>query len=192
MKKSRLLGGICCLASLLVLQPSANATLIGDVVTAQHYFTPSQTPSSGLYSTTVQTGSTDIPCPHIDCSYYSIDVEADSIHITHLVDGYWETRANFNGVIIDSLNDSSGNPLVGVTTSTDISNWNSSMLSFDDDTIWINFINPYATSLLDGSIVLTLDYGISNVPIPPALWLFGSGLLGLVGIARRKNDKGNS
>ena len=192
MKKSRLLGGICCLASLLVLQPSANATLIGDVVTAQHYFTPSQTPSSGLYSTTVQTGSTDILCPHIDCSYYSIDVEADSIHITHLVDGYWETRANFNGVIIDSLNDSSGNPLVGVTTSTDISNWNSSMLSFDDDTIWINFINPYATSLLDGSIVLTLDYGISNVPIPPALWLFGSGLLGLVGIARRKNDKGNS
>jgi hypothetical protein len=27
---------------------------------------------------------------------------------------------------------------------------------------------------------------ISAVPIPPALWLFGSGLLGLVGISRRK------
>jgi len=26
----------------------------------------------------------------------------------------------------------------------------------------------------------------SPVPIPPAVWLFGSGLLGLVGIARRK------
>ena len=24
------------------------------------------------------------------------------------------------------------------------------------------------------------------VPIPPAIWLFGSGLIGLVGIARRK------
>lgn len=24
------------------------------------------------------------------------------------------------------------------------------------------------------------------IPIPPALWLFGSGLLGLIGIARRK------
>ena len=29
-------------------------------------------------------------------------------------------------------------------------------------------------------------YGVSAVPIPAAAWLFGSGLLGLVGIARRK------
>jgi len=34
----------------------------------------------------------------------------------------------------------------------------------------------------DGS----LDLHASTVPIPPALWLFGSGLLGLIGIARRK------
>jgi len=27
---------------------------------------------------------------------------------------------------------------------------------------------------------------MTAVPIPPALWLFGSGLLGLIGIARRK------
>jgi hypothetical protein len=185
MKRSRLLRTACCIASLLVLQPSANATLIGDVVTAEHYFTPAQTPSSGLYSTTVQTGSADILCPE-NCSYYTIDVEADSIHIAHFVDGFWNTDANFNGVIIHSLNDSSGNPLARVTTNTDISNWNPSMLSFDDDTIWINFINPYATSLLDGSIVLTLDYGISAIPLPAAAWLFGSGLLGLVGMARRK------
>jgi len=30
------------------------------------------------------------------------------------------------------------------------------------------------------------DGDVAAVPIPPALWLFGSGLLGLVGIARRK------
>jgi hypothetical protein len=28
--------------------------------------------------------------------------------------------------------------------------------------------------------------GVSAVPIPAAFWLFGSGLLGLVGISRRK------
>jgi len=28
----------------------------------------------------------------------------------------------------------------------------------------------------------------SNVPVPPAVWLFGSGLLGLIGIARRKKS----
>ena len=27
---------------------------------------------------------------------------------------------------------------------------------------------------------------ISAVPLPPALWLFGTGLLGLIGIARRR------
>ena len=31
-----------------------------------------------------------------------------------------------------------------------------------------------------------LQYGISSVPVPAAVWLFGSGLLGLVGVARRK------
>jgi hypothetical protein len=39
--------------------------------------------------------------------------------------------------------------------------------------------------------VPNLDSSIDNItlttiPIPPALWLFGSGLLGLVGISRRK------
>ena len=30
------------------------------------------------------------------------------------------------------------------------------------------------------------DGGVSSVPVPAAVWLFGSGLLGLVGLARRK------
>ena len=32
----------------------------------------------------------------------------------------------------------------------------------------------------------TLNYTVSAVPVPAAVWLFGSGLLGLVGISRRK------
>jgi hypothetical protein len=28
---------------------------------------------------------------------------------------------------------------------------------------------------------------IRPVPVPPAVWLFGSGLLGLIGVARRKH-----
>ena len=35
----------------------------------------------------------------------------------------------------------------------------------------------------------TLDAGaISSVPVPAAAWLFGSGLLGLVGVARKKTS----
>jgi hypothetical protein len=29
----------------------------------------------------------------------------------------------------------------------------------------------------------------SAVPVPAAVWLFGSGLLGLIGVARRKSRK---
>ena len=59
-----------------------------------------------------------------------------------------------------------------------------------------------SSALAAGDTSLDIDYSagtdkwwlgvnvvqVSNVPIPPALWLFGSGLLGLVGIARRKKS----
>ena len=32
----------------------------------------------------------------------------------------------------------------------------------------------------------TLTQSITTVPVPPAVWLFGSGLIGLIGVARRK------
>ena len=44
---------------------------------------------------------------------------------------------------------------------------------------------PYDSSTL-GYSVWAVASGDALVPIPPALWLFGSGLLGLIGIARRK------
>lgn len=44
-----------------------------------------------------------------------------------------------------------------------------------------NFLLDYSTD----SVSLRLEQ-VSAVPIPPALWLFGSGLLGLIGVARRK------
>jgi hypothetical protein len=31
-----------------------------------------------------------------------------------------------------------------------------------------------------------IDIGVAAVPVPAAVWLFGSGLLGLIGVARRK------
>ena len=37
----------------------------------------------------------------------------------------------------------------------------------------------------DYQVTLTGDVTISAVPIPPAMWLFGSGLIGLIGICRR-------
>jgi hypothetical protein len=45
-----------------------------------------------------------------------------------------------------------------------------------------NGTNMWQSSSITNAFAFTL----SNVPIPPAFWLFGSGLLGLIGMARRK------
>jgi hypothetical protein len=49
-----------------------------------------------------------------------------------------------------------------------------------------------ASSRSSWSLVLTLQGEViaaSAVPVPDAVWLFGSGLLGLVGVSRRKSEK---
>ena len=53
----------------------------------------------------------------------------------------------------------------------------------------------YSGSVLDfeeytaaSNVTWTIDATVSAVPVPAAAWLFGSGLLGLVGVARRKNS----
>jgi hypothetical protein len=47
----------------------------------------------------------------------------------------------------------------------------------------IEFGSEYITNLTFNPAITTL---IAPVPIPAAVWLFGSGLLGLVGISWRK------
>jgi hypothetical protein len=47
------------------------------------------------------------------------------------------------------------------------------------------------TAMVDGALIgyswsFDLTLAPQAVPVPPAVWLFGSGLLGLTGIARRK------
>lgn len=52
--------------------------------------------------------------------------------------------------------------------------------------LWFEFMpgsNIYSVSFTDSVAFMT---NVSPVPLPAALWLFGSGLIGLVAIARRK------
>ena len=55
-----------------------------------------------------------------------------------------------------------------------IDSTNAACLDYDDD---------YATA---SSILGQWSMNITPIPIPPALYLFGSGLLGLVGVTKRK------
>ena len=40
----------------------------------------------------------------------------------------------------------------------------------------------------DANTQINAGYGTTVIPVPAAVWLFGSGLLGLVGVARRKRS----
>jgi len=56
-----------------------------------------------------------------------------------------------------------------------------------DSNLNLNLINV-STGTAQGSIVLDRQlHTLTFVPVPAAVWLFGSGLIGLVGVARRKN-----
>lgn len=49
-----------------------------------------------------------------------------------------------------------------------------------------NLVGETGLSYLSGGPITLEAFAISNVPLPPALWLFGSGLLGIVPLSRRR------
>ena len=70
------------------------------------------------------------------------------------------------------------------------SDWFILAISTDGGTSWsgdtsVNFMgaNSYTVNFSDGSV---LEVDVRVVPVPAAVWLFGSGLIGLIGVARRK------
>jgi hypothetical protein len=77
---------------------------------------------------------------------------------------------------------------MSVTTATDLMGSLLAPGSFNfDATPGKYFVSFYGFA--DSSATQLGQYGIdiSQVPVPPAGWLFGSGLLGVIGIARRKD-----
>ena len=60
-----------------------------------------------------------------------------------------------------------------------------------DDTFGLNVVDRDSAGhilSLAGRGVIDPGTGVNPVPLPAAVWLFGSGLLGLMGFARRKNS----
>lgn len=164
----------------LIVPANAGASLVGDRVYAQMRFDDAVIRT---VSNTVQDGNRDL----MYMSPYTINVDANSIHISL-------SPANiscvppcyFNGLDVYDLDWSEGPDvrISGIEVETNFPDFTSDRVTFGDDFVSFDFnelICP--VNNCDGVFV---NANISTIPIPPAVWLFGSGLIGLIGLARRK------
>jgi len=172
------------LTAALVFSSSANAALITETFTS--------TVSSGAFAGAIATGSfTYENSLIIGDGFIDLNQGLSSVSLT--VFGQTFTEAN-------DIAYSRGLPGLefenGALTLLDFYISETSMLvdgSLDNDVTNINLegvndfgsftLNQTASNTYNGSFIVN---ELSTVPVPAAVWLFGSGLIGLVGIARRK------
>ena len=60
-------------------------------------------------------------------------------------------------------------------------------LAFDNGSLMGSFISGRIEGSISGDIVIAKLGEVAAVPVPAAAWLFASGLIGLAGVARRKD-----
>lgn len=171
----------------LVLSTSANAAMITwDIVTTYSdlagTITFDDTPISGLVDGALDTNDTHIygatltlassvlgiNYTNTDTLFQPLTNTYDNKHIDYAVD----TNSNAGSIsLLFSANSDQGSPAIGVSEY-----W-----------LTVNGDSSYRWAFTDSDGV-NGDTNIppSTVPVPAAVWLFGSGLLGLVGMARRK------
>jgi len=97
--------------------------------------------------------------------------------------GFWVTDFGDGGAGNLSFTNNAGDSFV--IASSPLANGNELFFGMVNDTSSFTSFSLVKTSTDDGFGVDRIF--LSQVPIPAALWLFGSGLLGLIGIAKRKN-----
>ena len=74
--------------------------------------------------------------------------------------------------------------IIDASVTTNYTGWSDTFLNFGPHSVSVNFQNFVS---LDGTNdIFEINITAQHVPIPGSVWLLGSGLLGLVGIARRK------
>lgn len=107
----------------------------------------------------------------------------------------WSSNSNIDVVQLWKANDSWNGTKVGTSTTKDLFNTaNPNPNGNTGDTIWsfvsvdtsLDANNFHGTAMIDGPFQgFSANFNVA-VPVPAAVWLFGSGLFGLVGLARRK------
>lgn len=119
-----------------------------------------------------------------DSAYFVSDVDSSSQDTVNFV--YMD---NFSGVFtqilfLPPLGDDSGSVINSINPPNPFpTNWLFDPILGSEILVWNGTITPGAMSYVTAKINTIT---VTTVPVPAAVWLFGSGMIGLVSIARRK------
>ena len=212
MKRSYLIIGFLCFA----IQQTASASLIGDTVTGYAatlipsinfeniHFNTTATVGSGEEFSGFQSVSTSTLLEY----YSDLDASSITIGVRHLTETGVLLSGNLLRFEFSNIDWTGPSPITGIELDSvfmqelwpSATDANAKWAGWGVDTptppawnpVWDAGNNTITIDVTDG---FTIPNGydiwakfniVSAVPIPPALWLFGTGMLGLVGVARRK------
>ena len=213
MKKSRLLGAVCaCILPLCIAGPvnAAFVLTIDDLSTGGIDVTVldgdadgviTYSGAVGVFTVNVTTGISKptITGPQLlDLNSIDVSGSAGDLTISLTDTGYSGSPAGLTGLFggttigtvdVDFLSDDA-NAQFGGTSFFDPPVTSTGAFS-GSGTGTPTLTGPYSLTIVaaishSGSGVTSFDAEIQAVPVPAAVWLFGSGLLGMVGVARRK------
>ena len=186
MKKTCLLGVACTrLAQSIIIAAvcsfqAVSSTILsqGDVLTAQ--FTDPDL--RGVFNSYYYIINTTASIGYLDIGLASEQPSTDGYHL--FIELFEDSP---DDVPVHSESIYSGD---GTRTESTVGLWadqqGSARLTMVSGTIAINGISATYWQYRGQKYTGSVNFSVTSVPIPASVWLFGSGLLGLVGIARRK------
>lgn len=118
----------------------------------------------------------------------TIDFDATGFTLAHdMVNVFFSSIPSFNGIIIDGFSGTVANSITSANGTANLFDIDGNPVPFSNDRVYYSddavFVNFSGLMFFDGDVEVDLIF--SPVPLPSALWLFGAGIISLIGFARR-------